>query len=130
MIRRQLAIFAAVGTLTVLIDFLAYRGLVWMDLFGIDVSKAIGFLTGSVFAYFINRSWTFRHKANLPGSALRFVVLYAATLGTNVFVNSLILDRLIGTFLVMEVAFIIATGLSAILNFIGMKLFVFKSRSA
>ena len=95
MIRREVAIFVVVGSLTVMIDFLAYRSLVWMDLVSIDISKAIGFLTGSVFAYFTNRFWTFGHKAHLSGSAWRFVILYAATLSANVFVNSLILDLFI-----------------------------------
>lgn len=130
MIRRELAIFLIVGSLTVLLDFLAYRSLVWMELMGIDMAKATGFLIGTVFAYFANRFWTFSHKPHAPGSAWRFTFLYAATLGANVFVNSLALALLSDTAAAVQVAFLLATGVSASLNFLGMKLFVFKSRPA
>ena len=66
MIRRELAIFLVVGTLTVVIDFLTYRGLIWAQLLGVDSAKGIGFLTGTVFAYFANRFWTFGHKDFMP----------------------------------------------------------------
>ena len=130
MIRRELAIFLIVGSLTVLVDFLAYRSLVWIDLLGIDLAKAAGFLTGTVFAYFANRFWTFSHKVHAPGSAWRFAILYAATLGANVFVNSLGLSLLSDISAVVEISFLFATGVSACLNFLGMKLFVFNTRTA
>ena len=130
MIKRELAIFLVVGSLTVLVDFLAYRGLVWIVLMGIDMAKATSFLIGTVFAYFANRFWTFGHKAHVPGSAWRFVLLYVATLGANVFVNALALKLLADAVAAIQVAFLLATGVSASLNFLGMKLFVFKAKSA
>jgi len=124
MIKRELPLFLIVGSLTVLIDFLAYRGLVWMGLIGVDMAKAVGFLIGTVFAYFANRIWTFGHQAHAPGSAWRFVVLYTVTLGANVWVNALALAWLGEAGL----AFLLATGVSASLNFLGMKWFVFKAK--
>jgi Predicted membrane protein len=130
MIRRQLAIFLVVGSLTVLVDFLTYRCLIWMGLIGINMAKAAGFLIGTVFAYFANRFWTFGNKPHAPGSPWRFAILYAATLGANVFVNALVLVLLAGIATAIQVAFLLATGVSASLNFLGMKLFVFKNRPA
>lgn len=130
MIRRELAIFLIVGSLTVLLDYLTYRSWVWMGLMGIDMAKATGFLIGTVFAYFANRFWTFSHKPHASGSAWRFIILYAATLGANVLVNALALAILNGAVAAFQVAFLLATGVSACLNFVGMKLFVFKSRPA
>lgn len=130
MMKRELIIFLLVGTLTVLVDFLAYRGLTWMSLTGIDVAKAMSFLIGTVFAYFANRSWTFRFKPGVPGSAWRFAFLYAATLGANVLVNRLVLTLLADATAAIQVAFLLATGTSASLNFLGMKLFVFKTGGA
>ncbi len=123
MIKREFGIFLIVGSLTVLVDFSTYRSLVWLGIAGIDIAKAIGFLTGTVFAYFANRFWTFGHKLHAPGSVWRFALLYGITLGTNVLINSLALKF----FANVIVAFLLATGISAMLNFLGMKLFVFKS---
>jgi putative flippase GtrA len=129
MIKRELGIFLIVGTLTVLIDFGAYLSLLWLGVTGVDIAKAIGFLVGTLFAYFANRFWTFGQKSPAPGSLWRFVALYGATLGANVLVNSLALKFFAGTIAIVHLAFFLATGVSAILNFLGMKLFVFKSRS-
>jgi len=94
MIRRELAIFLVVGTLTVVIDFLTYRGLIWAQLLGVDNAKGIGFLTGTVFAYFANRFWTFGHKVHAVGSVWRFIVVYSLTLAANVLVNSFLITWL------------------------------------
>lgn len=126
MIKKELAVFLIVGTLTVLVDFFSYRILIGLDIFNIDVAKAAGFLTGTLFAYFANRFWTFGHKSHNPGSVGRFILLYAVTLGTNVLVNSLALKLFANTFAPVQLAFLMATGLTACLNFLGMKLFVFR----
>jgi putative flippase GtrA len=126
MIRRELSIFLVVGVTTVLIDFTTYRGLVWAGL-GVDVAKACGFLTGTVFAYVANKLWTFGHKQHAPGSAWRFVLLYGATLGANVLVNAVALRSLADTRFSVQIAFLLATATSATLNFLGMKFFVFKT---
>jgi putative flippase GtrA len=130
MIRRELAIFLIVGILTVLFDFLSYRSLIRFDVFDTNMAKAIGFLIGTLFAYFANRFWTFGDKPHQPGSAWRFTILYASTLGTNVLVNSLMLKLFVNTTDAIQLAFLIATWVSACLNFLGMKLFVFRRHTS
>ncbi|MBI5922478.1 MAG: GtrA family protein [Betaproteobacteria bacterium] len=130
MIKRELGIFLIVGSLTVLVDFGAYRSLVWLGLAGVNMAKAIGFLAGTIFAYYANRFWTFGHKPHAPGSMWRFAVLYGTTLGANVLVNSLALELFAKATAAIQLAFLFATGVSAALNFLGMKLFVFKRRAA
>jgi putative flippase GtrA len=125
MIKRELLLFLVIGSLTVLIDFLAYRGLVWGESMGINTAKATGFLIGTVFAYFANRIWTFGKAEHAAGSAWRFIVLYAVTLGSNVLLNAAVLMLLGKSEWVIQLAFFMATGVSAVLNFIGMKWFVF-----
>lgn len=125
MIKRELTIFLIVGCLTVLVDFLSYRALNEFGLFDINMAKAAGFLTGTLFAYFANRFWTFGHKSHISGSAWRFVFLYAGTLCANVLINALVLKLFANTVVAFEVAFLVATGVSACLNFLGMKFFVF-----
>jgi putative flippase GtrA len=97
MIERELGIFLIVGSLTVLVDFSVYRGLVWVGMIGVDIAKGIGFLSGTLFACFANRFWTFGHKSQAPGSIWRFVILYLSTLGTNIKVNALALKVMTDT---------------------------------
>lgn len=130
MIRREAAIFLVVGSLTVVVDFLVYRSLVWFDLLGIDTAKAVGFVAGTLFAYFANRYWTFGHKRAMPGSWYRFIILYALTLGANVAVNAGMLGLLAEVPWSIQFAFLVATAVSATLNFLGMKFFVFKAHVA
>ena len=129
MIKREAAVFLVVGSLTVLIDFLIYRGLVWTGCLVVDKAKAVGFLTGTTFAYFANKMWTFGHQEHTPGSASRFVILYAITLCANVLVNAGCLELFRTLPFAVTAAFLIATGISAVLNFTGMKWFVFKTRN-
>lgn len=126
MIKRELVIFPIVGASTVLIDFISYRGLIGFHVMEVDMAKATGFLIGTLFAYFANRFWTFGHKTLAPGSAWRFSALYASTLGANVLINALALKLLADVATAFQLAFLLATGVSACLNFLGMKLFVFK----
>lgn len=130
MIRRELGVFLIVGSLTVLVDFLTYRGLLWAGLFGVDLAKATGFLCGTVFAYFANKAWTFAHTQTGSGSVFRFVLLYGLTLGANVLVNSAVLALCAGVAFAIQIAFLLATGTSAVLNFLGMKFFVFRASSS
>ncbi len=126
MIRRELPTFLIVGVLAVLTDFTVYRAVAWAGL-DIHAAKAIGFISGTVFAYFANRLWTFSDTRPVRNSALRFLLLYTLTLLANVQVNALVLALLSGWSGVMQIAFLAATGTSATLNFLGMKFFVFKS---
>lgn len=126
MIKRELAIFLIVGVSTVLVDFISYRGLIGFQVMEVDMAKATGFLVGTLFAYFANRFWTFGNKPHVSGSAWRFSALYASTLGANVLINALALRLLDDVAAVIQLAFMFATGVSACLNFLGMKLFVFK----
>lgn len=128
-IKREVVIFIIVGSITVLLDFLVYRSLLWNDFIVVDIAKALGFLVGTVFAYFANRFWTFSQNQQKPGSVWRFVLLYTSTLITNVYANAFGIFLLANMLLVVEISFIFATGLSAVLNFIGMKLFVFKGNN-
>lgn len=96
----------------------------WMS---IDTAKAMGFIVGTLFAYFANRFWTFGHKQHAAGSGWRFVALYTVALSANVLINALVLSVMMGLAGAMSMAFLIATAVSAMMNFVGMKFFVFKA---
>lgn len=128
MIRREASAFLFVGGATVICDYVVYRGLVWTGL-DLSAAKAIGFIAGTCFAYFANKRLTFGHKTSRPGSSWRFMLLYTVTLTINVLVNGMMIAfaRALDWPHPAQLAFVIATGISSVLNFIGMKFFVFIS---
>jgi len=127
LIKRQFQIFVLVGILTVLIDLAVYRSLLLFWDLPINFAKGCSFLSGTFFAYIANRFWTFQNNDHIVGSVYRFVPLYFLTLVINIAINSLILVNFNYIFLIDYIAFTVATVCSAMLNFLGMKFFVFKS---
>ncbi|MDX9845240.1 MAG: GtrA family protein [Aquabacterium sp.] len=128
MICREAATFLVVGGVTVLVDFTSYTLMqAWIGL-PVDVAKGLGFLIGTAFAYFANRHWTFGHQEPVRGSAWRFALLYGVTLAFNVLINAASLRALHGVAWDRSGAFILATGVSAFLNFLGMKYLIFRQR--
>ncbi len=126
MISRQLAIFLVVGITTVLIDFVVYTILFKLMHTNPELAKGISFITGTVFAYASNRKWTFEHQGAIHTNIVPFCLLYASTLFVNVSANGLLLDLFEHIIFGYLIAFLIATILSATLNFAGMKWWVFK----
>ena len=119
--------FLIVGGTTVLIDLIFYFTLIYMG-FDTSLSKGISFSVGTVFAYFANRNYTFQSSM---GGFFRFTVftlLYLSTLVVNVFSNEIVLTLTIQINGSLMIAFLIATSLSATLNFIGMKYIVFNAQ--
>ena len=126
MIKKELTVFVVVGVITVLIDFIVYNVLVEFRLSDVNVAKGVGFVSGTIFSYFMHRIWTFGHKTHKPGTVWRYVLIYMSTLGANVSINSFVLNLSFEFQFIILLAFIVATAASTILNFIGMKWFVFK----
>jgi len=120
--------FLLIGSTTVLIDLLIYSAMLWL-LNGESASaKGIGFLGGTIFAYFANRSYTFQSSRRGVDGFILFGGLYVATLLLNVFANEGVLNSWGRSELVYVVAFLVATLLSASLNFLGMKYLIFAEK--
>ena len=126
--RSQLSRFLLVGGSTVLIDFVVYRALLFLIPF--SFAKTISFLCGAVYAYQFNRLWTFKAGRSTLPQALKFGFVYGTNLGVNVGVNAtmLALLPLVNPWR-LDLAFLLATGTSAALNFIGMKWLAFAPRN-
>ena len=125
LLHNQVGRFLIVGITTVLIDFVIYLLLLFFD-FETDLSKALSFSGGAIFAYFANRSYTFQSERNGLLRFILFSALYLLTLTINVGMNELVLSVLGEAQLFIVFAFLIATSLSATINYIGMKYIIFK----
>jgi putative flippase GtrA len=116
--------FLIVGSITVSIDLICYFIMVYVGL-ETPLAKGISFSIGTVFAYFANRSYTFQSVFGGFILFIVFVTLYLSTLSINVISNEIVLKLTNEIYGSIMIAFIIATSLSATLNFIGMKYLVF-----
>jgi len=124
MLNKEIKLFLIIGVSATFLDFLIYS-LVFYVAEHLNFAKTLGFICGTIFTFFGNRKFTFGHIRHRNGSILRHFFLYLNSLILNVTINNqvLLLDAYFEY--VFFIAFIIATAASTILNFIGMKFFVF-----
>ena len=143
---KQITKFFIIGVSAVLVDFIIYY--MMSDLMGIntDLSKAAGFMIGTVYTYFLNKRWTWKYtERSNKGMVLKFGLVYAVSFVFNIFINKYglewIADFNINLSLTFSdgnlknifsvkgdkfLAFFFATVMSAVINFIGQKFLVFK----
>ena len=119
-LKREMSRFLVAGLCAVGTDMGSYFLL--LKVLPHDYSKGVSFLLGTIVAYYINKYWTFEKRTKLYGEIGKFAILYSLTLGINVLVNRIVLTL----FQSMLLAFLMATGVSTILNFLGQKTWVFK----
>ena len=119
-LKREMSRFLVAGFCAVGTDMGSYFLL--LKVLTHDYSKGISFLLGTIVAYFINKYWTFEKKTKSYSEVGKFAILYSSTLGANVLVNRIVLNLFQSTLL----AFLLATGVSTVLNFSGQKSWVFK----
>ena len=119
-IKKELKRFLVAGISAVGTDLVTYY--ILLNYFNTDFSKGISFLLGTIVAFIINKYWTFEKKEKRYKEIMQFSILYTATLGANIVTNKFILDIYNMTLL----AFLIATGVSTVMNFIGQKWWVFR----
>ena len=119
-IKKELKRFLVAGLSAVGTDLITYY--ILLNFLSHDFAKAISFLLGTIVAFVINKYWTFEKHEKSYKEIIKFGVLYSITLGANVMTNNVVLEYTNVVFL----AFLVATGVSTILNFIGQKFWVFK----
>jgi putative flippase GtrA len=121
MLNSEIKRFLVVGIMNVFIDSGVYFSLLWLG-FNILYAKAIAFIIGTLFAFIANRSWTFNVlSGNIKSQLIFFFALYGFSLLINVGINSNIASLLDYTTVGILVAYICATILSAMINFLGMR---------
>jgi putative flippase GtrA len=121
----QLKFFLIIGLVTVFIDYLTYQSLIFF-FSNTSIAKSISFVFGTVFSFLANRKITFNVKSNFFRHLIKFSILYFTSMMSNVFVNSISLGLFHNTNWKLQISFIFATIISATINFLGMRYFVFK----
>ena len=127
MIRRELTRFTLVGLTAVAIAYVIYRLFLKAGL-DVNLANAIAYITGTHISFFLRINpghFSMLHAADVVG---RFALLHLGSLVANVVVNWIALSLLIGASLAaIELAFLAGISTSTIINFCGMKFFVFSA---
>lgn len=117
---KELIRFLVGGGCAVIVDFVFYQFLVHIG-GNMSVSKAISYVLGAVVGFVINKFWTFESDKLSIGEIGRYIILYVCSAVINAGVNKLVMIM----FSLTLFAFLCATGVSTIINFLGQKFFVF-----
>ncbi len=126
-ITKQIKSFFLIGIFSFIIDAGIYYLLISKLDIGILISKTFSFLCGTLNSYIFNRYLTFRSNIRHDIGISKHYLLYGMSLFFNVNINYFIYINLADVFdYAYHAAFIIATGVSVVINFIGLKFFVFK----
>lgn len=121
-VSREVIKFSISGIGAVFVDFITYYALI--DFLAFSLAKGMSFLTGSLVSFTANKYWTFKKHEKSVVEVVKFYSLYLFSLGTNVTLNSLVLDYNVN---LVYIAFLVATGASVVINFIGLKYWVYKA---
>lgn len=119
---RELLKFCVGGGSAVIVDFLMYMFL--KQYIVVSAAKIISFIMGAAVGFVINKLWTFESRSFSTSEIMRYILLYACSATANMLVNKGIL--LISSVTVL--AFLGATTVSTIINFLGQKFFVFRKK--
>jgi len=113
--------FLVVGCCCTALDFIIY--ILIVDYIGTVLGKGISMICSMVMNYFLNKFWSFSAKTTKDKKELiRYVIAQAVNITVNVTVNVFLLN--ISSIKVL--AFICATGIAMVVNYMLLRFWVFK----
>ena len=121
--KKEVAMYIIIGVLSVATDYGSYLFLA--NILPTEYAKTISYVCGMVVGFLCNRTFTFKSNNKVHHDALRFTVLYMGSLLLNVLTNELLL-YIFPSF--VTIAFLVATSLSVIANYVGQKFWVYTKR--
>jgi putative flippase GtrA len=114
--------FAVTGIAGTILDFLAFN--LVLVLTGHPVlARGIGYVFGTLWAFFVNRSWVFKSQNGIS-SLIPFLALYGSSGFVAVTIQSF-LNEGSGVF----IAYIFSLVVASVMNFVGMRFLVFRNSS-
>ena len=126
MINREIRFFLINGIIAVLIAYLVYRALILIGL-DINFSSMVSYFAGMFYGYFSNKQLTFKNFDNISITNItKYLVLHFCTLVIYVYLNSYLVLLLKEYSFNLLIAFSLTIGLTTILNFLGLRFWVFK----
>ena len=127
MLLQQLRKFATTGLLNTLVGLSTIYLLMALGSH-YAVANVAGYLVGLVISFVLNRYWTFnRRDAAVGKDAMRFVLLFLVAYSCNLALVAVAIEELL---IPPAVAQLMGVVLYNVLNFVGMKFFVFSLKKA
>lgn len=119
--KKEIGRFLIAGIIVLVVDASFY----YLLLFFLQpsLSKAIAFICGTTAAYLLNKFWTFKKSGYCHKEIIKFIILYLGTMSVNVGINSLFLSYSNN----FPLSYVIATAITASINYLGQKFIVFKN---
>lgn len=117
---KEILKFLIGGGSAVLIDAAVYA--FFKQKIDLSLAKVISYVSGAVAGFVINKLWTFGSKRFLVSEVLKYVFLYTFSAAINALMNRIVLYLTDNTVF----AFLCATGMSTVINFLGQKFMVFR----
>jgi putative flippase GtrA len=123
--RGQVARYLVAGGSAVVVDFILYRGIMWM--FDLKLlGKAVGYVGGTIYSFYVNRSFTFKRDSSNREQVISYLFIYVVSMFLNTGINQTGLFLLGTGEIGINSSFMAAAVTSAAFNFVCMKRFVFK----
>lgn len=113
--------FVIIGGSATLLDFIIY--MIISNYLDINISKMMSTGLASIYSFILNKKWTFADERKLSSSV---VVKYIMVQIINILVNTGMNSLVFGITSLKIVSFVIATGVSMMVNYILQRLVVFK----
>ena len=94
-------------------------------------AKAVGWVVGTTFVYFMNAKWTFNSKTSAKAT-VAVAILYLSTFAVQNILYKVVPMPLhsfeLPKFVVDTISFVIAQGVATVTNFVMQRAFIFKQR--
>jgi putative flippase GtrA len=116
---RRLIKFAVTGMAGTILDFLAFNLVLFLTANPV-LARGVGYVFGTLWAFFVNRSWVFKSQNGIS-SIVPFLLLY----GSSGFVAVSIQGFLSASSRVF-IAYLISLLVASVMNFLGMRFLVFR----
>ncbi|MCC2625488.1 MAG: Arabinogalactan biosynthesis recruiting protein [Burkholderiales bacterium] len=130
MLKYQIKFYLLCGAISTSFDLLLYLLLVKIGV-NISVAKGISFLFATGISYFLNKKITFRSFQKSYAELINFYLAHVLAMIVDVGFNKLFLlifGLLITGQIILILAFICATSLSVVVNFLSQKFWVFRKQ--
>lgn len=90
------------------------------------LAKAVGYVSGTIYSFYVNRSFTFKTDSSNREQVISYLFIYVLSMFLNTGMNHAGLTLLGTGELGINASFVVAAVTSAAFNFVCMKRFVFK----
>ena len=115
--------YSMIGFVSVIIDYSTYKLFILLEFFTPSYSKIFSFIIGGMWSFYFNKKITFKSKNKNFLRIILFICLSLVSLFSNSFTHDYYYF-----YYSNNISFLIATIVSVVINFLGLKYIVFNER--